>query len=133
MSNAINFQNYLNTQIEKIKTLREGKTFDEFRVGDTIEIVYRLMQDDVVKPGDTVEWRTQTLVGLCNRKHKNSFSSTFGVRKIVDQSSSFDRVFMLYSPMIQSIKLVKKGKVRRAKLNYLDKVYGKAARIKERK
>ncbi len=133
MSNAINFQNYLNTQIKKIKTSRDGKIFSDFRVGDTIEIIYRLMQDDAVKPGDNVEWRTQTLVGLCNRKHNNSFSSTFGIRKIVDQSSSFDRVFMLYSPMIQSIKLVKKGKVRRAKLNYLDKVYGKASRIKERK
>ncbi len=133
MNNAIDLQNYLNTQIEKTKTLREGKTFDEFRIGDTIEVVYHLMQDDVVRPGDTVEWRTQTLVGICNYKHNNSYSSTFGVRKIVDQSSSFDRIFMLYSPMIQSIKLLRKGKVRRAKLTYLDKVYGKAARIKERK
>jgi large subunit ribosomal protein L19 len=133
VSNSIHFQNFLNREIQNINQTRQGKTFDEFRPGDTIEVIYRLMQDDIVRQGDQIEWRTQTLTGVCVGKHNNSLSSTFSVRKINDQISSFKRTFLVYSPMIQSVKLIKKGRVRRAKLNYLSKLYGKAARIKERK
>jgi large subunit ribosomal protein L19 len=133
MSNALDFQNYLNKRIEEVQKDREGKTFDNFQPGDTISVVFYIMQEDPVKEGMTVEWRTQKVEGICVGRKKNSFSSTFSVRVIKEPSCSFKRTFMFYSPIIHSIKLLRKGKVRRAKLNYLDKLYGKAARIKERK
>lgn len=133
MSNALDFQNYLKGRIEEVKKDREGRIFDDFRPGDTISVVFYIMQEDPVTEGMNVEWRTQKLEGICVGRKNNSLSSTFSVRVIKDPASSFKRTFMFYSPIIHSIKLLRKGKVRRAKLNYLGKLYGKAARIKERK
>jgi large subunit ribosomal protein L19 len=124
---------YLDSQIAKISATREGKRFDEFRPGDTIKITYNLILDDEVIEGEEIEWRTQSLTGVCIGRRRNSLSSTFKVRKIDDQKTSFQRTFMYYSPMIQSIEVIKKGKVRRAKLYYLKDLYGKSTRIKERK
>lgn len=128
-----NLKIYLDSQIEKINIAREGKTFDEFRSGDTIKVTYHLIPDDEGEAGEEIEWRSQSITGVCVRRRSNSFSSSFSVRKIDDQKTSFQRTFMYYSPMIQSIELVRKGKVRRAKLYYLKDLYGKSTRIKERK
>lgn len=124
---------YLDDQISKMIALREGKKFDDFRPGDTIKVTYNLILDDEVMEGEKIEWRTQSLMGVCIGRKSNSLSSTFKVRKIDDQKTSFQRTFMYYSPMIQSIEVIKKGKVRRAKLYYLKDLYGKCTRIKERK
>ena len=106
---------YLDDQLAKIAAIREGKRFDDFRPGDTIKVTYNLILDDEVEEGEVIEWRTQALTGICVGKRRNSLSSTFKVRKIDDQKTSFQRSFMYYSPMIQSIEVIKKGKVRRAK------------------
>jgi large subunit ribosomal protein L19 len=124
---------YLDDQMSKMIALREGKKFDDFRPGDTIKVTYNLILDDEVMEGEEIEWRTQSLMGVCIGRKSNSLSSTFKVRKIDDQKTSFQRTFMYYSPMIQSIEVIKKGKVRRAKLYYLKDLYGKSTRIKERK
>ncbi len=124
---------FLDDEIGKILSTREGKKFDEFRPGDTIKVTYNLILDDEVQEGETVDWRTQSITGICVGKKNNSLSSTFKLRKIDDEKTSFQRTFMYYSPMIQSIEVIRKGKVRRAKLYYLKDMYGKSTRIKERK
>lgn len=114
-------------QIEKIKAIREGKTFDSFNSGDTIKISYKIIDEE------SKESRIQTMIGVVIGRRNNMSSSTFKVKKILDKENSYIKTFMLYSPMIDSIEVVKRGKVRRAKLNYLNKLYGKSARIKEDK
>jgi large subunit ribosomal protein L19 len=115
------------TQIEKIKKNREGKIFQCFNSGDTIEVSYKVVDED------SKESRIQTMTGVVIGKRNNMSSSTFKIKKILDKENSYIKTFMIYSPIIESIKVVKKGKVRRAKLNYLNKLYGKSARIKENK
>ena len=124
---------FLDSEIERILALREGKKFDDFRPGDTIKVTYNLILDDEVEEGEVVDWRTQSIIGICIGRKRNALSSTFKLRKIDDAKTSFQRTFMYYSPMIQSIEVIRKGKVRRAKLYYLKDMYGKSTRIKERK
>lgn len=98
------------------------KSFPEFKAGDTIAISQR------VKEGD--KERTQVFQGDVIAVRLNGASSTFTVRKIGANSIAVERIFPYYSPMIESIKLVRKGKVRRAKLFYIREKVGKAARLK---
>ena len=94
------------------------------------------------KPGDTVrvnvfvtegnKERVQAFEGICIARSNRAFNSTFTVRKI-SHGEGVERVFPLYSPMLESIKLVRRGKVRRSKLYYLRQRSGKSARIAEKK
>ncbi len=93
-------------------------------------------------PGDTVEVavvvvegqksRIQKFAGVCIARKNDGFNSNFTVRKISD-GVGVERVFPLYSPSVESIKLVRRGDVRRAKLYYLRELRGKAARITEKR
>ena len=95
-----------------------------------------------VKPGDTVKVhvkiregdkeRIQVFKGVVIRKRKGSTNATFTVRKI-SYGIGVERVFPLHSPIIDKIEVVTRGRVRRAKIYYLRKLRGKAARIKERR
>ena len=99
----------------------------EFRVGDTIRVVYKIIEGDTVR-------RTQPFEGIVISKKGSDASKTFTVRRIGSDGIGVERIFPLYSPNIESIAVVKKGKVRRAKLYYLREKTGRAAmRIKERK
>lgn len=115
------------TQIEKINKFREGKTFCKFRSGCTVKVNYKILDED------SKESRNQSMTGVVLRLRNNMSSSTFTVKRIKDQEGSYTKTFMLYSPMIDSIELVRKGKVRRAKIYYLKALYGKSARIKEKR
>ncbi len=97
--------------------------FPDFGPGDTIAVAQR------IKEGD--KERIQVFQGDVICVHKNGASSTFTVRKISANSVAVERIFPFYSPLIESIKFVKKGKVRRAKLYYIRERIGKAARLQE--
>jgi large subunit ribosomal protein L19 len=92
--------------------------------------------------GDTVQVRTwvregnkerlQSFEGVVIKRRAGGLNETFTVRK-VSNGVGVERIFPLHSPVIESIKLLRKGRVRRAKLYYLRKLTGKAAKIKERR
>ncbi|MCK4696289.1 MAG: 50S ribosomal protein L19 [Candidatus Cloacimonetes bacterium] len=96
----------------------------EFRVGDTIKVHYR------IKEGS--KERVQVFQGIVIQRRGAQISKTFTVRKI-SNGVGVERIFPLHSPNIQKIDVVRFGRVRRAKLFYLRKAKGKAARVKERK
>lgn len=102
----------------------EDRGFPQFRVGDTIEV------SQIVKEGS--KERIQKFIGDVIADHTNGVSSTFTVRKIGANSIGVERIFPYYSPIIADIKLIRYGKVRRAKLYYVRDLVGKAARIKEK-
>lgn len=107
-------------EINKEQTERE---IPEFAAGDTV--VVNLW----VREGDRE--RVQAFEGVCIGKRNRGVNSAFTVRK-VSHGTGVERVFQTYSPLIESIKVKRRGKVRRAKLFYLRDLEGKAARIKEK-
>lgn len=99
------------------------RKFPEFKVGDAIAV------SSIIREGD--KERIQVFEGdvICIRN--NAASSTFTVRKIAANGVAVERVFPYYSPLIESIRFVSRGDVRRAKLFYMRKRIGKAARVEE--
>lgn len=120
MTNTL--KRYENRQVEK---LSEGKEIPKFSPGDTIKVNVR------IKEGSRE--RVQAYEGVCIARHSNDgdLNATFTVRKI-SLGEGVERVFPLYSPRIDSIDVVRRGSVRRAKLYYLRDRRGKSARISER-
>ncbi len=105
-------------QIEKL-----GKTVPTFQPGDTLQVNVKVVEGD--------RTRVQAYEGVCIARDGGGLMESFTVRKI-SYGEGVERVFPVYSPMIESIKVVRKGKVRRAKLYYLRDRRGKSARIAER-
>lgn len=95
-----------------------------FKTGDTIKVYAR------IKEGD--KERIQVFQGFVIRKRKGTTGATFTVRKI-SYGIGVERIFPLHSPTIEKIEVVSKGKVRRARLYFMRKLKGKAARIKEKR
>ena len=122
MEQAMNdiIKNYEKNQITEI--LKTSKITD-FNPGDTVKVNIK------IKEGD--KERVQAFQGICIAKKNNGLSSSFSVRKI-SSGEGVERVFPLYSNIIESIERVKTGDVRRAKLYYLRNLSGKKARIAER-
>jgi large subunit ribosomal protein L19 len=100
------------------------RKFPDFKVGDTIEVA------QIVKEGE--KERIQKFVGDVIAYHRNGIATTFMIRRIGANSIGVERIFPYYSPIISDIRLVKRGKVRRAKLFYIRDRVGKSARIKEK-
>ncbi|WP_417450886.1 50S ribosomal protein L19 [Kordiimonas sp.] len=109
---------------EKIAGLTEGKTIPEFGAGDTLRV------DVKVKEGERE--RIQAFEGVCIARANKGISSNFTVRKI-SYGEGVERVFPLYGPTVDAITVVRRGKVRRAKLYYLRGRRGKSARIVEKR
>lgn len=107
----------------QIARLMEGKTIPDFKAGDTVNVGVRIVE------GATE--RVQAYEGVVIARRNAGVNSSFTVRKI-SHGEGVERKFKLYSPMLQSIKLVKRGIVRRAKLYYLRDRHGKSARIREK-
>ncbi len=109
------------------ETIRElgmqERNFPAFEVGNTIAVYQK------IKEGN--KERLQVFEGDVIAIHKKGASSTFTVRKIGANAVSVERIFPYYSPLIDSIKFLRKGKVRRAKLFYMRERVGKSARVKE--
>lgn len=100
------------------------KQVPAFRAGDTLRVNVR------VKEGE--KERLQAFEGVCLARKGTEVGATFTVRKI-SNGVGVERIFPLHSPMLAEIKVVRRGRVRRAKLYYLRHVTGKAARIAEKK
>ena len=107
---------------EQVAKLSAGKDIPDFEPGDTVLVNVK------VKEGERT--RVQAYEGVCIGRSGSGLNENFTVRKI-SYGEGVERVFPLYSPMIDSIKLVRRGKVRRAKLYYLRNLRGKKARITE--
>jgi len=101
----------------------EGKEIPQFRAGDTVRVAVR------IKEGEKT--RVQDYEGVCIAIRGQGTGRSFNVRKIAAGGVGVERKFPLYSDSIESITVVRRGKVRRAKLHYLRGLKGKAARIKE--
>ncbi|AWN42178.1 50S ribosomal protein L19 [Methylobacterium durans] len=110
-------------QLEQEEVARLAKTIPDFEPGDTVIVNVR------VKEGDRT--RVQAYEGVCIARSGGGLNESFTVRKI-SYGEGVERVFPVHSPMIDSIKVARRGKVRRAKLYYLRDRRGKSARIVER-
>jgi large subunit ribosomal protein L19 len=110
-------------EAEQIQKLSQGRTIPVFGPGDTVVVNVK------VKEGERT--RVQAYEGVCIARDGGGLQESFTVRKI-SYGEGVERVFPIYSPMIDSIKVVRRGKVRRAKLYYLRDRRGKSARIAER-
>jgi len=108
---------------EQLAKLSAGKTVPDFAPGDTVVVNVK------VKEGERT--RIQAYEGVCIGRSGSGLNENFTVRKI-SYGEGVERVFPLYSPMLDSIKVLRHGKVRRAKLYYLRGLRGKSARIAER-
>jgi len=103
-----------------------------FREGDSVRVNVRVVDFKDTKKGVERRERLQGFEGVVIARHNKGISSSFTVRKI-SNGIGVERVFPLHSPMLESIKVVRNGRVRRAKLYYLRELSGKAARIRERR
>jgi large subunit ribosomal protein L19 len=108
---------------EQVAKLTAGKEIPDFQPGDTLLVNVKVVEGE--------KSRIQAYEGVCIGRSGSGLNENFTVRKI-SYGEGVERVFPLYSPMIDSIKVVRRGKVRRAKLYYLRGRRGKSARIVER-
>jgi large subunit ribosomal protein L19 len=107
---------------EQMVKLSANKDIPDFSPGDTVQVNVKVVEGD--------KSRVQAYEGVCIARAGRGLNESFTVRKI-SYGEGVERVFPLYSPMIDSIKIVRRGKVRRAKLYYLRGLRGKKARITE--
>ncbi len=118
MSNLL--ETFEKQQIEK---LTSKKRVPAFRPGDTLKVTVRITEGS--------KSRLQAFEGICIARKNNSLNSNFTVRKI-SHGEGVERVFPLFSPLVEKIEVVRKGDVRRAKLYYLRELSGKKARIADK-
>jgi large subunit ribosomal protein L19 len=107
----------------EIARLTEGRNIPAFSAGDTVRVNVKVVEG--------TRERVQAFEGVCIARRNAGINSSFTVRKI-SYGEGVERVFPLYSPRLDSVELVRRGDVRRAKLYYLRGRRGKAARIAER-
>ena len=108
---------------EQVAKLSAGREIPDFQPGDTVVVNVKILEGE--------RSRVQAYEGVCIGRAGGGLNENFTVRKI-SYGEGVERVFPLYSPIIDSIKVVRRGKVRRAKLYYLRGRRGKSARIGER-
>lgn len=111
-------------EAEQIAKFNEAKKIPEFRPGDTVRVGVKVVEGE--------RTRVQNFEGVCIARANKGMGSNFTVRKI-SFGEGVERVFPLYSPNVDSIEVVRRGVVRRAKLYYLRGRTGKSARIAERR
>ena len=109
-------------EAEQIAKLTAKRKIPDFRAGDTLRVGVRVVEGE--------RTRVQAYEGVCIGRSGHGINESFTVRKI-SYGEGVERVFPVMSPMIDSIKVVRRGKVRRAKLYYLRNLRGKSARIAE--
>ena len=111
-------------EAEQIAKFHQTKSLPEFRPGDTLRVGVKVVEGE--------RTRVQAYEGVCIARANRGMGSSFTVRKM-SFGEGVERVFPLYSPNVESIGVVRKGAVRRAKLYYLRGRTGKSARIAERR
>ena len=110
-------------ETQQIEKLTSKKRVPAFRPGDTLKVTVRITEGS--------KSRLQAFEGICIARKNNSVNSNFTVRKI-SHGEGVERVFPLFSPLVEKIEVVRKGDVRRAKLYYLRELSGKKARIADK-
>ncbi|MEZ4600138.1 MAG: 50S ribosomal protein L19 [Syntrophotaleaceae bacterium] len=110
--------------IDRLEMEQIKKNIPMFKAGDTLKVHVKIVEGD--------KQRIQVFQGVCIKRMNNGLGSTFTVRKI-SGGVGVERVFPLHSPSIDKIEVLQVGQVRRAKLYYLRKLQGKAARIREKR
>src|ERR1041384_1653933 len=119
-------------EAEQMKAVR-AKAHPDFRAGDTLKVNVKVVEvtyDEKAKAEKRRE-RLQAFEGVCIARQGAGLNESFTVRKI-SYGEGVERVFPIYSPLVDSVQVVRKGRVRRAKLYYLRDRRGKSARIAER-
>ena len=111
-------------QLAQVERVQMKEELPEFRSGDTVRVHVRIVEGN--------RERVQVFEGIVIGIQNSGLGRTFTVRK-VSYGIGVERIFPLHSPKIDAIQVVRKGRVRRAKLFYLRKLRGKAARIKEKR
>jgi large subunit ribosomal protein L19 len=120
-------------EAEQMQALRGGREIPSFRPGDTLRVSVKVVDvafDEKSKQNKSRE-RLQAFEGVCIARSGSGINENFTVRKI-SYGEGVERVFPVYSPLVAAIDVVRRGKVRRAKLYYLRKRRGKSARVAER-
>ncbi len=112
----------MNPKIMEIGKLQMKKNVPDFRPGDTVRVSVRIVEGD--------KERIQQFEGVCTSRRGGGIRETFTLRR-VSYGVGIERIFQLHSPRIESIEVVRRGKVRRSKLYYLRQLRGKKARITE--
>jgi large subunit ribosomal protein L19 len=111
--------------LDEIEARQFKENVPEFRAGDTVRVGVRVVEGN--------RERVQEFEGVVIRRRSSGINENFTVRRIASHGIGVERTFLVHSPRLESIKVVRHGKVRRAKLYYLRGLTGKAARIKERR
>lgn len=107
---------------KQLDSLSNAKALPKFKAGDTVRVHLEIIEGN--------NKRIQAFEGVCLKRRNHGIGSTFSVKKI-SNGEMVERNFMLYSPRIAKIEVLKIGRVRRAKLYYMRELTGKAARIRE--
>jgi len=110
--------------IQAVEEKHLRKDLPPFRPGDTVKVQVKVVEGD--------KERLQAFEGVCIRRRGTGLSATFTVRKVT-YGVGVERTFPMHSPSIDRVEVLRQGVVRRAKLYYLRKLRGKAARIRERR
>lgn len=111
-------------EAEQIAKIAEKRVLPDFDAGDTVRVLVRVTEG--------TRTRVQAYEGVCIGRSGAGLQESFTVRKI-SYGEGVERVFPVYSPLVEGVEVVRRGKVRRAKLYYLRGLTGKAARIVEKK
>jgi large subunit ribosomal protein L19 len=111
--------------LNEIENRQFKSNLPEFRVGDTVRVGVRVVEGN--------RERTQEFEGVVIRRRSSGINENFTLRRIASHGIGVERTFLLHSPRLDTIKIIRQGKVRRSKLYYLRGLTGKAARIKERR
>ncbi|WP_420960660.1 50S ribosomal protein L19 [Brucella sp. IR073] len=111
-------------EAEQAAKIAEKRTLPDFKPGDTVRVQVRVTEG--------TRTRVQAYEGVCIARSGSGLHENFTVRKI-SYGEGVERVFPVYSPAVEAVEVVRRGKVRRAKLYYLRGLTGKAARIVEKK
>lgn len=114
----------MNPLIKKITESQLRDDIPDFRVGDTVRVYARIVEGS--------RERIQVFEGVVIKRHGEGISETYTVRKM-SSGIGVERTFPVHSPRVDKIEVVRRGRVRRAKLYYLRELHGKAARIPERR
>ena len=110
--------------LETLVAVEANPKLQEFQTGDTVKVSLRMVEGE--------RERVQLFEGFVIRRQGKGPGSSFTIRRIASQGVGVERTFPLYSPRLEKLEVVRRGRVRRAKLYYLRGRTGKAARIKER-
>ena len=111
--------------IDEIEHRQFKENPTDFRVGDTVRVGVRVVEGN--------RERVQDFEGICIRRRSGGINENFTLRRIASHGIGVERTFLLHSPRVENVRVIRHGKVRRSKLYYLRGLTGKAARIKERR